>query len=99
MELPPDVRKQHEVRLVELFRTTCGASDGTAEDYFLCYREGLLMQCIVTVFMIAGLDISDAEAQKTLPVLDATVGNMLAAVDDLNLLSLAKEILGEKKTN
>lgn len=100
-EVSPELRRQNERRWVELFRTVSDASDGTTEDYFRTYREGMLFTVILMVFMIAGLDFTDPEAANTLPFIDNTLVHAFAAVDDLDLIGLAQEILGgeTKKTN
>lgn len=57
----------------------------------LLYREGLLFASIFGTVLLAALDLSDPSVAKVLPVIDVYVGNIIAAVEDEKLLSLAQE--------
>jgi thiamine kinase-like enzyme len=97
-ELSPQARRENQVRLVEEYRKICG--DGTADEYWQAYREGLVFGCIWVIILLAILDLNDPKTEKVLPAADRAVESTLRAIEDEKLLRLAEQILSSnKKTN
>jgi hypothetical protein len=94
-DLSPQARRDNQVRLVERYREICG--DGTADEYWHSYREGLVFTCVLVMIITVIVDLDDPRVAKLLPVLDKMVGGMLEVISDEKLLPFARELLSSKK--